>query len=50
MRAGISTLQEAGLLSTVVQQGVDLDFAVLADHQAGEDSLFLYPWCSQDVG
>lgn len=70
MRAGISTLRDAGLLSSVARNGVDLTFAVqqlgvtvrpgadisgvpnpvpfsllLADHRAGADSLFIYPWC-----
>ena len=70
MQAGIGTLQEAGLLSTVAKDGLPISFAVdlgvtvregadisglpevlplsvvLADHRAGDDSLFVYPWCN----
>src|SRR3954466_5164228 len=72
MRAGLSTLKDAGLLTTVAKGGVPLDFAVkqlgvtvrpgkealvgpaphavplsvlLADHRAGSNSVFVYPWC-----
>ncbi|NHA68520.1 hypothetical protein [Phycicoccus flavus] len=69
MRAGISTLKSAGLLSSVAKNGVAISDAValgvtvrdgadisgvpdpipfnvlLADHRAGENSLFVYPWC-----
>jgi hypothetical protein len=69
MRAGIATLKDAGLLSTVAKDGIGIGFAVdlgvtvrpgadisgvpdpipfsllLADHRAGDDSLFVYPWC-----
>ena len=68
-RAGISTLQGAGLLDDVARGGLPIAFAVelgvtpragtdvstlpdplplslvLADHRAGDDSLFSYPWC-----
>ena len=68
-RAGISTLQGAGLLDDVARGGLPIAAAVelgvtpregtdvaalpdplplsvvLADHRAGEDSLFIYPWC-----
>ena len=69
LRAGIGTLQDAGLLSTVARNGLPIAKAVslgveprpgtdvaslpdplplkviLADHRAGADSLFIYPWC-----
>ena len=61
-KAGIKTLQGAGLLSSVAKNGVTVrpgkeDIAatlpavlpfqvVLADHRAGSDSIFVYPWCS----
>ena len=69
MRAGISTLKSAGLLSSVAKDGLPIATAVsvgvtpragtdvaslpdplplsvvLADHRAGDDSLFIYPWC-----
>ena len=69
MRAGISTLKTAGLLSSVAKNGLPIATAVsvgvapragtdvaslpdplplsvvLADHRAGDDSLFIYPWC-----
>ena len=69
-KAGIKTLQSAGLLKEVARHGLPIEDAValgvaprpgtdvaalpdplplsvvLADHRAGEDSLFLYPWCS----
>ena len=69
MRAGISTLKDAGLLSAVAKDGLPVADAValgvtpregtdvsalpavlpfstvLADHRAGDDSLFVYPWC-----
>ena len=68
-RAGISTLQGAGLLDDVARGGLPIALAVelgvtpregtdvstlpdplplsvvLADHRAGDDSLFVYPWC-----
>ena len=68
-RAGISTLQGAGLLDDVARGGLPIALAVelgvtpregtdvsalpdplplsvvLADHRAGADSLFVYPWC-----
>ena len=68
-RAGISTLQGAGLLDDVARAGLPISLAldlgvtprpgtdvstlpdplplsvVLADHRAGADSLFVYPWC-----
>jgi hypothetical protein len=68
-KAGISTLQSAGLLDDVARDGLLIDTAVslgvgvrdgadisgvpdplplpliLADHRAGDDSLFVYPWC-----
>lgn len=68
-KAGIGTLQSAGLLPAVAKGGVPIAFAVelgvtvrdgadisgvpdpipfsllLADHRAGDDSLFVYPWC-----
>ena len=68
-RAGISTLQGAGLLDDVARGGLPISLAldlgvtprpgtdvttlpdplplsvVLADHRAGADSLFVYPWC-----
>lgn len=70
MRAGISTLQGAGLLDDVARDGLPIATAqslgvtvrdgadisgvpdplplstVLADHRAGEESLFVYPWCA----
>ena len=71
MRAGIKTLQGAGLLSSVAKNGVTVGTAVslgvtprnglpdgftldtvisfptlLADHRAGANSIFVYPWCS----
>ena len=69
MRAGLSTLKGAGLLSTVARDGLPITAAVglgvtpragtdvnalpavlpfsvvLADHRAGDESLFIYPWC-----
>lgn len=69
MRAGIGTLQAAGLLDDVARDGLPIGTAVslgvavrdgadlagvpdplplsviLADHRAGDDSLFVYPWC-----
>ena len=69
MRAGIATLKEAGLFSTVARDGLPVSLAVavgvtpragtdladlpdplplslvLADHRAGANSLFIYPWC-----
>lgn len=69
MRAGIATLKDAGLLSSVAKDGLPISVAVsvgvvpregtdvsalpdplpfrvvLADHRAGDDSLFIYPWC-----
>jgi len=69
MRAGISTLQGAGLLDDVARGGIAIGTAVqlgvtvrpgadisgvpnpipfsvlLADHRAGGNSLFVYPWC-----
>jgi hypothetical protein len=69
MRAGLSTLKSAGLLSSVAKDGLPIATAVsvgvapragtdvaflpdplplsvvLADHRAGDDSLFIYPWC-----
>jgi hypothetical protein len=69
-KAGIKTLQAAGLLDDVARDGLPLTTAaslgvtprpgadlsgvpdvlplklVLADHRAGDNSLFLYPWCS----
>jgi hypothetical protein len=68
-KAGIKTLQGAGLLDDVARDGLPIATAValevapregtdvgslpdplplsvvLADHRAGEDSLFVYPWC-----
>lgn len=68
MRAGIATLQGAGLLDDVARDGLPISLAVglgvvprvgtdvgalpdplplsvvLADHRAGDDSLFIYPW------
>jgi hypothetical protein len=69
-KAGIKTLQSAGLLSSVAKNGVSVGTAVslgvaprnglpegftldtvisfptlLADHRAGSDSIFVYPWC-----
>jgi len=69
-KAGIKTLQSAGLLSSVAANGVSVGTAVslgvaprnglpdgftldtvipfstlLADHRAGADSIFIYPWC-----
>ena len=59
MRAGIGVLKEAGLFSAVavgvtVRSGADISgvpnpiplSVVLADHRAGDNSLFVYPWCS----
>jgi len=67
-RAGIATLQGAGLLDDVARDGLPIALAVklgviprpstdvstlpdplplsvvLADHRAGENSLFIYPW------
>ena len=69
MRAGIKTLQSAGLLDDVARSGLPISTAVglgvvpragtdvtalpdplplrvvLADHRAGDSSLFIYPWC-----
>ena len=69
-RAGIKTLQSAGLLDDVARDGLPISTAVslgvapragtdlsavpnplplrviLADHRAGNKSLFVYPWCS----
>jgi hypothetical protein len=69
MKAGLKTLQSAGLLSSVAKDGLPIEAAVgldvvpregtdlsavpdpiplsvvLADHRAGENSLFIYPWC-----
>lgn len=69
MRAGIKTLQGAGLLDDVARGGIAIEAAVslgvtvragadisgvpnpipfsllLADHRAGENSAFVYPWC-----
>ena len=69
-RAGIKTLQSAGLLDDVARDGLPISTAVslgvtpragtdlsavpnplplrviLADHRAGNKSLFIYPWCS----
>ena len=69
-KAGIKTLQSAGLLSSVAKNGVSVKTAVslgvaprnglpdgftldtvipystlLADHRAGANSIFVYPWC-----
>ena len=69
-QAGISTLQDAGLLSGVAKDGIKVGDAValgvaprdglpdgvtldtvlpyslvLADHRAGGNSIFVYPWC-----
>ena len=69
-KAGIKTLQSAGLLDDVARSGISLGTAVdlgvaprdagldlstvpdpiplpllLADHRAGDQSLFIYPWC-----
>ena len=69
-RAGMKTLQSAGLLDDVARDGIALATAVgmgvaprdpaldlstvpdpiplpllLADHRAGDSSLFVYPWC-----
>jgi hypothetical protein len=68
-RAGVSSLQEAGLLDDVARDGLPISTAVslgvaprdgvslegvpdplplsvvLADHRAGANSLFVYPWC-----
>ncbi|MFC7490379.1 MULTISPECIES: hypothetical protein [unclassified Knoellia] len=68
-RAGLDTLKELGLLSTVARDGLPISLAVgagvvpragtdvaslpdplplsvvLADHRAGDSSLFVYPWC-----
>jgi hypothetical protein len=70
LRAGLATLQDAGLVDDVARDGLSLAFAVdvlevapregtdvgalpatlplsvvLRDHLAGDDSLFVYPWC-----
>ncbi len=69
MQAGIATLKQVGLFSTVAAGGLPISVAVdygvtpregtdvgslpdplplsvvLADHRAGDDSLFVYPWC-----
>jgi hypothetical protein len=69
LRAGLRTLQSAGLLDDVARGGLPIATAValgvtpragtdvaslpdplplrvvLADHRAGDDSLFVYPWC-----
>ena len=69
-RAGIATLQGAGLLDDVARGGLPISTAVavgvtpragtdvaalpdplplsvvLADHRAGANSLFIYPWCA----
>ena len=69
-RAGLKTLQSAGLLDDVARDGLPISTAVslgvapragtdlsavpnplplrviLADHRAGNKSLFVYPWCS----
>jgi hypothetical protein len=69
LRAGLRTLQGAGLLDDVARGGLPIATAValgvrpragtdvaslpdplplrvvLADHRAGDDSLFVYPWC-----
>lgn len=69
MQAGMKTLRDAGLMSTVAKSGLPISTAVavgvtvrpgadisgvpnpiplsvvLADHRAGDDSLFVYPWC-----
>jgi hypothetical protein len=68
-KAGIKTLQAAGLLDDVARHGLPITTAVglgvtvrpgadisglpavlplplvLADHRAGDHSLFVYPWC-----
>lgn len=68
-QAGMKTLREAGLMSSVARDGLPIATAVsvgvkvrpgadisgvpnpiplkvvLADHRAGKNSLFLYPWC-----
>ncbi len=69
-KAGMKTLQSAGLLDDVARGGISLSTALslevaprdpaldlstvpdpiplsllLADHRAGEASLFVYPWC-----
>ena len=69
-KAGMKTLQSAGLLDDVARDGIALATAVgmgvaprdpaldlstvpdpiplpllLADHRAGDSSLFVYPWC-----
>ncbi|MDH4334436.1 MAG: hypothetical protein OEW24_04140 [Chloroflexota bacterium] len=70
LRAGIKTLQGAGLLDDAARGGVPISLALLlsvtvrpgadisgisdpiplqvvfADHRAGDDSLFIYPWCN----
>lgn len=69
-KAGLSTLQSAGLLDDVARDGLPVATAValgvtvrdgadistvpdplplsviLADHRAGDGSLFVYPWCA----
>ena len=69
-KAGMKTLQSAGLLDDVARGGLPISTAVslgvtvrpgadlsgvpdplplsvvLADHRAGSNSLFIYPWCS----
>ncbi len=68
-KAGMKTLQSAGLLDDVARDGLPISTAVslgvtvrpgadlsgvpdplplsvvLADHRAGSNSLFVYPWC-----
>lgn len=68
-QAGMKTLRDAGLMSTVAKSGLPIATAVsvgvtvregadisgvpdpiplkvvLADHRAGDNSLFVYPWC-----
>ena len=69
LRAGLQTLRDADLLTTVARDGLPIETAVsvgvtvregadisgvpdpiplnvvLRDHLAGDDSLFVYPWC-----